>query len=144
MVIMFAVNILIQYKLIELLFIDNNNCLRKFRYDARGYLNDLSQYDTRKPTNSLNTEEIEFEQQLNEERFADLIYDEISKTPEAVSSGEYSKVGYQYDQPEVKSISKDANNAELESKGNSFKVPPGLTIPSNIILVCLLASSITK
>lgn len=92
----------------------------------------------------MNSEEIEFERQLNEERFADLIYEEISKTPEAVSSGEYSKVGYQYDQPEVKTISKDASNTEVESKGDSFKVPPGLNIPSNIILVCLLASSITK
>lgn len=53
------------------------------RYDARGYLNDLSQYDSQCKTNSnaLDQQEIDFENRLNSERFNDLNYDDDIGNP---------------------------------------------------------------
>lgn len=52
----------------------------QYRYDARGYLNDINQYVSNKnDSKNLNSEEIEFEAQLNLERFKDLSYDEVEQ-----------------------------------------------------------------
>ena len=54
----------------------NNARLSTQRYDARGYLNDLTEYDSKfinKTSSTLSSEEIDLERRLNEERYADLI-----------------------------------------------------------------------
>lgn len=114
-------------------------------YDARGYLNDLSLYDSSKLSKQSNAqltdEELEQERLLNIERFADLKDEDETEDEPAnndaavVSGGQYSNVGYQYENSNTR-LSKEnghANKDETKS-GDTFKAPHGLNILPNLTL----------
>lgn len=138
------------------------------RYDARGYLNDLSLYDSKQlskqPNVQLTDEELELERLLNIERFADLKDDEeteeagmltlkrctlidhyhkttffIPANDDAVSGGQYSNVGYHYKNSDKMAERENGHVKKVEEKEKDiFKVPFGLNILPNLTLVSTL------
>ncbi|XP_072311365.1 splicing factor, suppressor of white-apricot homolog isoform X2 [Eucyclogobius newberryi] len=125
------------------------------RYDGRGHLHDLSEYDSGSWNMSyqLSEEEARIEALCDEERYlalhADLLEEEARQEEEykrlseaLADEGTYNSVGFKYSadyydpsQPtEEEEANRAAEEAEPEESEEPFVAPPGLDIPPDVEL----------
>uniref|UniRef100_A0AAV2J1Z2 SURP motif domain-containing protein n=1 Tax=Knipowitschia caucasica TaxID=637954 RepID=A0AAV2J1Z2_KNICA len=125
------------------------------RYDGRGHLHDLSEYDSGSWNTSyqLSEEEARIEALCDEERYlalhADLLEEEARQEEEykrlseaLADEGTYNSVGFKYSadyydpsQPtEEEDANRAAEEAEAEEGEEPFVAPPGLDIPPDVEL----------
>ncbi|KAK5851858.1 hypothetical protein PBY51_023376 [Eleginops maclovinus] len=125
------------------------------RYDGRGHLHDLSEYDSGSWNTSyqLSEEEARIEALCDEERYlalhTDLLEEEARQEEEykrlseaLADEGTYTAVAFKYSadyydpsQPtEEEEANREAEEAEAEDSEEPFIAPPGLTIPPDVEL----------
>ncbi|XP_026153015.1 splicing factor, suppressor of white-apricot homolog isoform X2 [Mastacembelus armatus] len=125
------------------------------RYDGRGHLHDLSEYDSGSWNTSyqLSEEEARIEALCDEERYlalhTDLLEEEARQEEEykrlseaLADEGSYNAVAFKYSadyydpsQPtEEEDANKEPEEAEPEESEEPFVAPPGLAIPSDVEL----------
>ncbi|XP_029921127.1 splicing factor, suppressor of white-apricot homolog isoform X2 [Myripristis murdjan] len=125
------------------------------RYDGRGHLHDLSEYDSGSWNTSykLSEEEARIEALCDEERYlamhTDLLEEEARQEEEykrlseaLADEGSYNAVAFRYSadyydpsQPtEEEDANKEPEEAEPEDSEEPFVAPPGLTIPPDVEL----------